>query len=91
MFTSGFTPTPEPLTFSFTDDLSVITSEGILVTHNVGIFDTAHGLFTAINRIDPNLSSGEFAAATGVLYVNGSTADGINLRAALTGSVCFAD
>jgi hypothetical protein len=90
--TSGFTPTPDPTTFSFTDDLSVTTNKGVLITHNVVIFDVARGLFSAIARIDPNASTGDFAGATGVLYLNGKTLDGgASVQAEITGDICFAN
>ena len=92
IFTSAFTPTPDPNTFSFTDNLTLTTNKGVLVTHNVGIFDVATGLFSAINRIDPNASTGDFAGATGVLYVNGKTTDGgATFQAEITGEICFAN
>jgi len=92
VFTSAFTPTPDPNTFSFTDDLTVTTNKGVLKTHNVGIFDVATGLFSAINRIDPNASTGDFAGATGVLYINGKTTDGgATFQAEITGEICFAN
>ena len=90
--TSGFTPTPDPTTFSFTDDLSITTNEGVLITHNVVIFDVARGVFSAIARIDPNASTGDFAGATGVLYLNGKTTDGgATIQAEITGEICFAN
>ena len=92
MFTSAFTPTPDATTFSFTDDLTPTTGNGVLKTHNVGIFDVATGLFSAVNRIDPNASTGDFAGATGVLYVNGKTTDGgATFEAEITGEICFAN
>ena len=92
MFTSFFTPTPDPSTFSFTDDLTLTTANGVLRTHNVGIFDVARGLFSAVNRIDPNASTGDFAGATGVLYINGKTTDGgTTFQGEITGEICFAD
>ena len=99
IFTSAFTPTPDPNTFSFTDDLIVTTArcgrlcpEGVLKTHNVGIFDLATGLFSAINRIDPNASTGGFAGATGALYINGKTTDGgATFQGEITGEICFAN
>ena len=91
-FTSAFTPTPDPSTFSFTDNLTLTTNKGVLMTHNVGIFDAATGLFSAIDRIDPNASTGDFAGATGVLYVSGKTADGgATFQAEITGEICFAN
>ena len=90
VFTSMFTPTPDPTTFSFTDDLTVTTDKGVLKTHNVAIFDVARGVFSAIDRIDPNASTGGFAGATGVLYINGSTPDGgATIHAQITGEICF--
>jgi len=92
VFTSSFTPTPEPSTFSFTDDLTLTTVNGALRTHNVGIFNVATGVFSAINRIDPNASTGDFAGATGVLYINGRTADGgATFQAEISGEICFAN
>ena len=92
VFTSGFTPTPDPNTFSFTDDLTLTTNGGVLQTHNVTLFDTANGVFSAIARIDSNASTGDFAGATGVLYINGNTTDGgATFQAKITGEICFAD
>ena len=92
IFTSAFTPTPDATTFSFTDDLTVTTDKGVLKTHNVAIFDVAKGVFSAIDRIDPNASTGDFAGATGELYVNGRTPDGgVTIQARITGEICFAN
>ena len=93
VFTSMFTPTPDPNTFSFTDDLTVTTyHNGVLQTHNVSLFDTANGVFSAIARIDPNTSAGNFAGATGVLYINGRTTDGgATFQAEITGEICSAN
>jgi hypothetical protein len=92
VFTSAFTPTPDPATFSFTDDLTVTTNKGVLKTHNVAIFDVVRGVFSAIDRIDPNTSTGDFAGATGVLYVNGKTPNGgATIQAEITGEICLAN
>ena len=91
-FPSNFTPTPDPSTLSFSDTLTLTTNKGLLVTHNVGVFDTATGLFSVIDRIDPDASTGEFAGAMGVLYINGKTTDGgMTLQAEITGEICFAN
>jgi hypothetical protein len=92
VFTSGFTPTPDPSTMSFTDDLTLTTNKGVLRTHNVTLFEVAIGVFTALARIDPNTSTGDFAGATGVLYISGKTADGgATFQGEITGSMCLAD
>ena len=92
VFTSMFTPTPDPTTFSFTDDFTLTTNQGVLKTHSVGIYDVATGLLSIIARIDPNASTGDFAGATGVLYINGKTNDGgATFQAEITGEICFAN
>lgn len=93
VFTSMPIPTSDPTTISFTDDLTITTyHNGVLKTHNVAIFDVARGVFTAIDRIDPNASTGIFAGATGVLYLNGNTPDGgMTIQAEITGEICLAN
>ena len=92
VFTSGFTPTPDPNTFSFTDELTLTTNKGVMRTHNVTLFDVVKGVFTALARIDPNTSTGDFAGATGVLYISGNTPDGgATFQGEITGSMCFAE
>ena len=90
LFTSGLTFTPDPNTFSYTDDFAVTSSGGVLRTRNVGIFDVVAGLFSEIARIDPSASTGRFAGANGVLYINGTTTDGgATFQAEITGEVCY--
>ena len=89
--TSAFTPTPDPHTFSFTDDFTDTTDKGVLKTHNVTLVDTANGVVTAIARIDPNASTGDFAGATGVLYFNAKSTDGVTFQEEITGEICFAN
>ena len=90
---TGFAPTGDPFTFSFTDNLTLTTKDGILRTHNVSLFDTANGLSTAIARVDPNASEGFFAGTTGVLYLNGKLTDPASgsFVAEITGELCYAD
>ena len=76
VFTSALTATPNPNAFSYTDEFSITTDRGVLKAHNVGLFMVSNGLFSEIAIIDPGTSTGNFAAATGVLYINGKTNDG---------------
>jgi len=92
VFTSGFTPTPDPSTFSYTGNFSITMNKGVLRSSNVGIFDVGTGLFSEIARIDPTTSTGDFAGATGVLYINGKTTDGgATFTAEITGEYCLAE
>jgi hypothetical protein len=92
VFTSAFAATPDPTTFSFTDNLTLTTNKGVLQTHNVTLGDIANGVFTVIARIDPTASTGDFAGATGVLYINGKITDGgAAFQEEITGEICSAD
>lgn len=90
-FTSGFTATPDPSTFSYTSVFTITTDKGELKTSNVGIFDVGRGVFCEIARIDPNISTGNFVGASGVLFINGKTTDGgATFQAEITGEFCLA-
>lgn len=90
IFSSGLVATPDPNTFSYIDNFSVTTHRGVLATSNVAIYDTVRGLFTEIARIEPNASEGDFAGATGVLFINGQTTDGgATFQAKIEGEICF--
>lgn len=92
VFTSALTSTPNPNAFSYTDEFSIATDRGVLKAHNVGLFVVSNGLFSEIAIIDPGTSTGSFAAATGVLYINGKTNDGgATFKAEITGELCVAD
>ncbi len=89
-FSSAPIPTPDASTISYIDNFSVTTQKGILATSNVAIYDTGRGLFSEIARIDPNVSTGDFAGATGVLFINGQTTDGgVTFQAGIEGEICF--
>jgi hypothetical protein len=85
-FTSGLTPTPDPTTFAYTAALTIATNKGTLTASDVGIFDTTRGVFTDIARISGG--TGNFAGATGTLFITGTTADGVNFDDEITGTIC---
>jgi hypothetical protein len=92
VFTSALTSTPNPNAFSYTDEFSITTDRGVLKAHNVGLFVVSNGQFSEIAIIDPSVSTGDFATATGVLYINGKTSDGgATFKAEITGEFCVAD
>lgn len=89
-FSSAPIPTPDASTISYIDNFSVTTQKGILATSNVAIYDTGKGLFSEIARIVPDASTGDFAGATGVLFINGQTTDGgTTFQAGIEGEICF--
>lgn len=89
-FSSAPAPTPDAGTISYIDNFSVTTHKGVLETSNIAIYDTVRGLFSEIARIEPNASEGDFAGATGVLFINGQTTDGgATFQAKIEGEICF--
>jgi hypothetical protein len=73
--------------------LTVTTNDGLLKTANVYLYDFGTGFFTVMALVDPELSTGRFTGATGVLFINGKTiGTGIPIAypSGITGEVCFA-
>jgi hypothetical protein len=70
VFTSAGFPTPVPSAFSYTGDHTLTTSHGDLKGTRLFLTDVATGCGLDMTNIDPNASTGIFAGATGVLYVN---------------------
>ena len=94
IYNSGAFPTPVSTTVSYSGDFTLTTNQGQLRALNVFLYDSATGFFTVLARINPNLSNGRFAGATGVLYINGKTvgtAIPITYPASLSGRICLAN
>ncbi len=69
-FNSDGFPTPVPTAFSFTAAFTVATRHGLLKGTRLFLFDGGTGWSMDMTNIDPRASTGIFAGATGVLYVN---------------------
>lgn len=92
LFNSGsIAPTADPTTVTFTGDSTITTNRGVLVTHDVYVFDFAIALGPGMLRIDSAASTGDFAGATGVIYLNVSLGGPASGRAELGGQICFAN
>lgn len=87
-FTAGPTPTAEPGVAFYAGDLTIATDRGTLTTRDVGLFDTARGVFTDVGRVTGG--TGVFAGASGTLFFNGATADGTTFAVAIGGELCLA-
>lgn len=83
-------PTADPTSVTFTGDSRITTDKGVLVTHDVYLFDFAIALGPGMLRIDSTASTGDFAGATGILYINPIFGDPPG-HAKLTGRICFAN
>lgn len=89
VFTSIVPSADDPATLLYTSDFSITTKKGVLRAHNTGSFNVALGAFHEAAQIDPDASTGAFAGATGVLYINGTTADaGATFQAEIAGDIC---
>ncbi len=89
-----FTPNTDFTVVSYIGDLTITTHQGELKTSNVYIYNFASGLFTAMGRINPDTSTGRFAGATGVLYINGNTIGVFpdqSYPSNIAGEICFAN
>ncbi|HZI87640.1 MAG TPA: hypothetical protein VFD48_12455 [Pyrinomonadaceae bacterium] len=90
VFTPGsVVPTADPTSVTFTGDSTISTDKGVLATHDVYLFDLVLVLGPGMLRIDSTTSTGEFAGATGILYINPNFGDLPGL-AQLTGKICLA-
>lgn len=82
-------PTADPTSITFTGDSTISTDKGVLATHDVYLFDVVRALGPGMLRIDSATSTGEFAGATGILYINPNFGDPPG-HAQLSGKICLA-
>jgi hypothetical protein len=89
---TGSAPTPVSTVFSFSADFTLTTHQGQLKAAWVNLFDNATGLLTTMALINPSASTGRFAGATGVLYINGKAVSfaPFTVSAELAGQICYA-
>jgi len=69
-FNSDGYPTPVPTAFTYTAAFTLATRHGQLKGNRVFLTDTGTGWSLDMTNIDPDASTGIFAGATGVVYVN---------------------
>ncbi len=81
----------EPVTtLSYSGELRITTKHGMLTVWDVGVFDTARGVFSELDRITGGTE--RFAGASGTLYIYGpSTADGSGFIGSIKGEICLSN
>jgi hypothetical protein len=87
-------PTPDLNKVTFSTTITLTTDHGQLRGKRVTIFDVVTGFGTDMSDIDGSASTGIFAGATGVLYVNGFRADTLAqgpYHSVVYARVCFAE
>jgi hypothetical protein len=83
-------PTADPTSVTFTGGSTITTDKGVLVTRDVYLFDFVMALGPGMLRIDSAASTGDFAGATGILYINPNFGDAPG-HGELAGKICFAN
>ena len=84
-----FTPPVEPAsTLSYGGELVITTRFGTLTISDVGVFDTALGIFSEVDRITSG--TGIFEGSTGNLFIFGDVKeDGSGFTGDIRGEICF--
>jgi hypothetical protein len=87
--------TQDPNVVTFLSETTITTNQGQLKTSNVVLFAIATQQATAFWRINPGGSTGRFAGATGLLFLNVSkgTVNGtvFTYFGDISGEICFAN
>lgn len=86
-------PTPDPNKFTFSSTMTITTGHGELKGRRTFLFDIVTGRGVDMTDIDAGASSGIFAGATGMLYVNvikSTTPDQGPYFQVVQGVICFA-
>jgi len=77
-------------TLSYAGDRTIVTPHGTLTLRFTGVFDTARGEFSELERVTEG--TGELMGAAGTIYLTGrSSADGTSFEGDITGVICRAD
>jgi hypothetical protein len=94
VFNSPGYPTPDPTEVTFASTFTLTTNQGQLKGSNrVYLFDLVRGIGVTLVKIDPATSTGIFAGATGMLFIDllKSTTVAVGpYYQVVGGQVCFA-
>jgi hypothetical protein len=94
VYDPAFVFTLDPNVVSYIAETTITTNHGLLVTNNVYLYNFITRVGTTLGTIDPDQSTGRFAGATGVLYVNTTDTIGVvpnqSYKSTITGAVCLA-
>jgi hypothetical protein len=85
-------PNTEPsINLSYSGQLTIVTANGTLVTHDLGVVDTVHAAFTEVERPAPG--TGVFSIpGSNDFFISGSVVDnGQGFQGNLSGVVCAND
>ena len=88
---AGMPPVEPAANLSYSGQLTMVTTNGTLVTRDLGVLDAAHAAFTEVER--PASGTGVFAnPGNNVFFISGSVVDnGQGFQGNLSGVVCAND
>ncbi len=93
-FAAGFVFTPDPTVVTYTTNLTITTVHGQLKSSAVTTQSVVTGIGTEWGHLNPDLSTGRFAGATGMIFITfkpvGDPAVG-PYEAQFSGEICFAN
>jgi len=93
VFPSAYVVTPNPSVVAYTGTLTITTNHGQLKVGNVYLYNFVTGQGTVFGNVDPAGSTGIFAGATGVIFLNLTATTGsgpVDYHETVSGQVCFA-
>jgi len=93
VFNSAGYPTPDPTEVTFASAFTITTNQGQLKGNSVYLLDFVKGIGVNLMKIDPAGSTGIFAGATGMLFINllkSTTVAAGPYYQTVGGQVCFA-
>ncbi len=93
VFPPAYVVTPNPSVVAYTGILTITTNQGQLKVSNVYLYNFVTGQGTVFGNVDPVGSTGIFAGATGVIFLNLTSTMGsgpIVYQESVSGQVCFA-
>jgi hypothetical protein len=93
VYSPAFVITPNPNVVSYTATMTLTTGRGQLKISNTYLYNFVTGQGTVLGSIDGAGSTGDFAGATGVIFLNTTATTGtgpVNYLSTVAGQVCFA-
>jgi hypothetical protein len=93
VFTGGPSSTPDAVTFTFANTLTITTIQGQLKVKVVNLFHVPTTVASGFGNIDTNASTGRFAGATGTLFINGKAISDnpFTVKFDVSGEICLAN
>lgn len=85
---AGMSGVEPDTTLSYSGLLKITTTHGMLLIRDVGMFDTAKGVFSELDRITEGTE--RFSGASGTLFIYGTaSADGTGFGGSIRGEICL--